>query len=154
MISFTIKNIADKKVPSPKFVYVHLLLPHMPFAYDENGGITDHHHYTNWNYYIYNYKFSINVAEKMVDNILREADPENPPVIILQSDHGARNYAVPRDENSEILKNYPDNLKKDILFSLYLPGYDYSNLPQDIDPVNTFPIVFNHLFDAGIPLLK
>jgi hypothetical protein len=154
MISFTINNIASKKVASPKFVYVHLLLPHMPFIYDDNGGIVEHDHYTNWNYYIDNYKFSINVAEKMVEQILQEADPENPPVIILQSDHGARNYPVPRDPNSMILKNYPDDLKKLILYAIYLPGYDYSSLPQDINPTNTFPIVFNYLFDAGIPLLK
>jgi hypothetical protein len=154
MISFTIDNIASKKVSPPKFVYVHLLLPHMPFIYDENGRTVEYEHYTNWNYYIDNYKFSTNVAEKMVDQILQEADPENPPVIILQSDHGARNYPVPRDPNSVILKDYPDDLKKLILYTLYLPGYDYSSLPQDIKPVNTFPIIFNYLFDAGIPLLK
>jgi hypothetical protein len=154
MISFTINNIADKKVPSPKFTYVHLLLPHMPFMYTESGGIADSNHFTNWNYYIDTYKFSINVAEKMVEKILQESDPENPPVIILQSDHGARNFLVPRDENNMVLNNYPDELKTLILNTLYLPGYDYSGLPQDINPTNIFPIVLNYLFDAGIPLEK
>jgi sulfatase-like protein len=153
MISFTLDNIVDEKVPSPKFVYVHLLLPHAPFIYNETGAIVDSDHFTNWNYYIDNYKFSINVAERMVDKILQEADPKNPPVIILQSDHGARNHLA-HDENSMILQNYPENLKTLILYTLYLPGYDTSHLPQDINPTNTFPIIFNHLFDAGIPLLN
>jgi hypothetical protein len=153
MISFTIDNIVDKDIPSPKFVYVHLLLPHQPFIYNEDGKIVDSDHFTNWNYYIDNYKFSIKVAEILVDKILKGSDPKNPPVIILQSDHGARNLPN-RNENSKILENYPENLKTLILYTLYLPGYDSSSLPQDINPINTFPIVFNHLFDAGIPLLK
>jgi hypothetical protein len=153
MISFTIDNIANKDVPSPKFVHVHLLLPHAPFIYNENGEIVDSDHFTNWNYYIDNYKFSIKVAETMVDKILKEADPKNPPVIILQSDHGARNH-LNRNESSMLLQNYPENLKTLILYALYLPGYDTSSLPQDINPIDTFPIVFNHLFDAGIPLVK
>lgn len=153
MISFTVDNITSKDVPSPKFVYVHLLLPHAPFIFNEQGQIVDSDHFTNWNYYIDNYKFSIKVIEQIVDNILQEYDPQNPPVIILQSDHGARNHQN-RSEGSLILENYPEKYKTLILYALYLPGYDTSNLPQDIDPTTTFPIVFNHLFDAGIEVLK
>jgi len=153
MISFTIDNIANKEVPSPKFVHVHLLLPHPPFIFDEKGDIVDSDHFTNWNYYIDNYKFSIKVAEAMVDNILSQADPKNPPVIILQSDHGARNTQTHGEKNI-ILQNYPENLKTLIMFALYMPGYDYSALPQDIKPVNTFPIVFNYLFDDHLALFK
>lgn len=41
MILYTIENVAAAEISSPKFVYVHLMLPHMPFMFDENGNITD-----------------------------------------------------------------------------------------------------------------
>jgi hypothetical protein len=153
MIHFTVDHIADKEIPSPKFVYAHLLLPHTPFAFAEDGSIMGSDRFTNWNYYIETYKFSINVATEMVNRILSEADPENPPVIILQSDHGARNE-LNRREGNMVLPNYPEKHMTHIMYVLLVPGYDYSSLPQDINPVNTFPIVFNHLFDDNIPLIK
>jgi hypothetical protein len=153
MIYFTVDHIANKNIPSPKFVYVHLLLPHPPFRFDRNGRITDNDHSSNWNYYLENYIFSIKIAKLLVENILSGSDPANPPVIILQSDHGARNI-LSRNEGSAILQSYPEEFKTLIMYALYLPGYDISGLPQDINPVNTFPIVFNYLFDANIVLMK
>jgi hypothetical protein len=85
----------------------------------------------------------------MVDKILQQYDPQNPPVIILQSDHGARNH-LNRNEDSMILPNYPEKYKTLILYALYLPGYDTSSLPQDISPTATFPIVLDYLFDVKI----
>jgi hypothetical protein len=153
MIYFTVNKLANlDEIRSPKFVYVHLLLPHFPFMFDESGNVTTIDRYWNWNYYIDNYKYSIQIAEKMIDGILSDADPERPPVIILQSDHGARNLPVPSRKGSATLENYPEKYKTLILNAIYMPGYDTSSLPQDFDPINTFPIVFNHYFDANIPL--
>jgi hypothetical protein len=84
----------------------------------------------------------------MIGNILSNADPKRPPVIIFQSDHGARNI----DYGSVTLDDFPEEYKTSIVFTLYIPGYDTSNLPQDIDPIDTFPIVFNYLFDDNISL--
>jgi hypothetical protein len=153
MIYFTVDNIADKKIASPKFVYVHLLLPHAPFRFDRNGGITDSDHSSNWNYYLDNYIFSIKIARSLIDKILLEADPQNAPVIIIQSDHGARNQLT-HHEGSVILQHYPEDFKTLILYAFHIPGYDYSGLPQDLNPINTFPIVFNYLFDENIILVK
>jgi hypothetical protein len=153
MIYFTLDRIVAKEISSPKFVYVHLILPHGPFAFSEDGNIMDSDRFTNWNYYIDNYKFSIKIAKEMIDKILLEADSKNPPVIILQSDHGARNH-LNRREGSVILPNYPEEYKTLIMNALYIPGYDYSSLSQDMNPTNTFPIVFNYLFDTNIPLIK
>src|SRR5690606_33910988 len=91
MIYLTVDEIAKlHEVQSPKFVYVHLLLPHSPFMFDANGNVLDQQHIYDWNYYLGNYIFSIKIAEKMVNSLLIQADPNRPPVIILQSDHGAR----------------------------------------------------------------
>jgi hypothetical protein len=154
MVRFTAMKISDlNEVPSPKFVYTHLLLPHYPFMFSENGSINDLIYYYNWNYYLDNYKFTIDLAEKMVTSILENADPAHPPIIILQSDHGARNVLVAA-RNGVQLENYPEEYKTDILNAMYLPTYDISQLPQDINPINTFPIIFNHYFNADIPLTK
>jgi hypothetical protein len=91
------------------------------------------------------------VIEKMITGILENSNPDNPPVIILQSDHGARNQQT-SNPGSAVLENYPEEYQTEIMFALYLPGYDYSQLSQDVDPINTLPIVFNHVFEDSIPL--
>ena len=154
MVYFTQGRIADlKDVHSPKLVYVHLLLPHFPFMFSESGGINPPQDNYNWNYYLGTYKFTMSYAETTVSKILANYDPEHPPVIILQSDHGARN-GIAKVVGSVGLQNYPDADRTHILNALLLPGCDQSVLTQDMNPVNTFPIVFNCYFQAGIPLLK
>jgi hypothetical protein len=49
MILYTIENISTVDISSPKFVYVHLMLPHKPFMFDENGNVTAPLYYRNWN---------------------------------------------------------------------------------------------------------
>jgi hypothetical protein len=152
MIFYTVEKIGNRnEVTSPKFIHVHLMLPHFPFLFTENGNINNPQYYQNWNYYLGNYKYAIQIAEKMVNNIMSNADPNHPPIIILQSDHGARNQKT-GSPDSAVLENYPEEYKTSILFAMNIPGYDYSTIPQDVDPINTFPIIFNYLFDAKIPL--
>ena len=153
LITFATENVNDENVPSPKFVYVHLLLPHLPFIYTRNGEIASVEQFKNWNNYIETYLYTLKVAERMVNNIQNDADPANPPVIVLQSDHGVRNESA-NNQGVIYLENYPEQYKTWILNALYLPGLDTSKLSQDIDPINTFPIIFNTLFDAGIPLVN
>jgi hypothetical protein len=151
MLSFTqdrVKNLQD--IPSPKFVYVHILLSHMPFVFDKNGLVIATTNNTNWNDYLGNYIYSIRYTKEMVTNILAQSDPKNPPVIILQSDHGARNQIVNGNED-QLLQDFPEEYKTSILFTLHIPGLDMTNLPQDVDPFNTFPILFKYLFNQDIP---
>lgn len=151
-INLTVNKIAEHgEVDAPCFVHVHLLLPHAPFMFDKNGNITDPSGYSNWGNYLANYNYSLKVAMKMVSNILAAADPTNPPVIILQSDHGMRNL---EDGYNGILENYPPEYKTSILFAILLPGLDAADFPQDINPINTFPLVFDQLFGDNIPLVK
>jgi hypothetical protein len=152
MIYFTADKVAKlDEVQSPRFVYVHLLLPHVPFMFDANGNVVDQQYRNNWNYYLGNYIFTIQIAEKIVNNLMAAADPKRPPIIILQSDHGARNQII-QDNESTLLKNFPEEYKSNILFALYMPGYDTSTIPQNVNPNNTFPIIFNYLFNDNIPL--
>ena len=151
-INFIADNVGKlNEIPSPKFVYVHLILPHVPFMFAENGDPINPAFYYNWDYYLGNYKYAIQIAERMINNILSNTDPNLPPVIIIQSDHGARNI-LNAVSGSKTLENFPEEYKYHIMNIMYLPGFDTSQLPQDIKPINTFPIIFNHLFNANIPL--
>lgn len=152
MLFFTLDKMKDlNEIPSPKFVYVHLLLPHMPFIFDQHGTVIATNYNTNWNDYLGNYIYSISYTQEMIENIFSQADPKRPPIIILQSDHGARNQIYNGNEDA-LLEDFPEEYKTWILYTLYIPGYDTSSLPQDINPINTFPIIFNYLFDANVPL--
>jgi hypothetical protein len=150
MILYTSENIASTKFPSPKFVYAHLMLPHAPFLFAENGTIatSSRTEYTNWQRYFENYKFFLSVAQEMIENLLLATNGD--AIIIIQSDHGARNLRA--KSYSGFLENYPDNYKTWIVNALYLPECSDVPLTQDMDPINTFPVVFNCYFDANIPL--
>jgi len=54
------------------------------------------------------YEYTTKLAEDLVTKLLAQADPDNPPVIILQSDEGARNIQR-RDQNNVILVDVMEN---------------------------------------------
>lgn len=151
MILYTMRALSQlHDVPAPRFVYVHLLLPHVPFMFRPDGSLGSAAGYFDWSNYLDNYKFTIPLIERSVRDILSLADPDNPPVIIIQSDHGARNL----DSGLGTMPNFPDEYKTLIVNAVLLPGCDQSVLTQDMNPINTLPIVFNCYFNADIPLVK
>lgn len=147
-IFFTLETAPALDAPSPRFVYIHMLLPHWPFIFDQDGNPLDYDDRANWDKYLGQYIYSMQLAQQLIDGILISADPNNPPVIIFQSDHGARNI----DYNNNVLQNYPEEYKTWIVNALLLPGCEDAPFAQDMDPINTFPLVFNCYFDANIPL--
>jgi hypothetical protein len=152
MIFFTTKKIGElQDIPSPKFVYVHLIFPHLPYMFDQDGNLNPPGSYTNYNYYLGNYNFAMKMAMRMVDNILSGYSSTQMPIIILQSDHGFRNIKDPNTETDPLL-NYPQEFGLNILYARLMPGYEASYSIQEVDPINTFPVIFNYLFDVNIPL--
>lgn len=148
-VLFVADELGKLDLQSPKFVYTHLLLPHKPFMFAEDGSTLDPEAYQDWNYYFGQYKFTMDVINRAVKTILENADPENPPIIIIQSDHGARNLP---DEGYPVLENYDNDYIGSILYAVYAPMCPDMPLKDGIDPINTFPLVFNCLFDTKIPL--
>lgn len=152
MIFYSLAKVVDlDEIPTPKFVYLHVMLPHEPMMFDENGEPLDFKHRVDWTYYLGQHKYATKRAEQLVDQLLKEADPKRPPIIILQSDHGARNRAYDHPD-SVVLQNYDESYKTSILNAVYLPGYDYSQLADDLDPIEPFAIVLNHYFNAGVTI--
>jgi hypothetical protein len=149
----------------PTFAFAHIVSPHPPFVFGENGEdvsahdrrfyLIDGEYFRAWYgdraAYVDGYrkqaKFLTGQVERMIDRIL--ASCAQPPVIILQSDHGsglglATESAAETDMNERM----------SILNVYYLPdAKGKSPLYQSISPVNSLRVVLNTYFDAGMDLL-
>ena len=131
-------------IQGPKFVFVHLIVPHPPYVFGPTGGPVEPAeagttrtqqgagHYRDQAIYI-----SSRMAE-IVPKII--ASSPAPPVIVIQGDHGPTVASSPRARMS-------------ILNAYFLPGADASVYPS-ITPVNTFRIIFNTYFGQNLELLK
>jgi hypothetical protein len=125
-------------MPGPKFVFIHLIIPHAPFAFDAMGNpIPPDKADPKYGYSDQVQFISRAIFPKL--KILVEAS-SSPPVIILQGDHGP--FIPP---------NHAAQLK--ILNAYYLPNGSEALYPS-ISPVNSFRVVFNEYFDADFPLLE
>jgi len=151
-------NVAS--IPGPKFVFAHILAPHPPYVFKGSGETIDP-----------DYPFSLIDAPKMdgdtslsQNNYLEQLqfvndkimiaitgiieNSKNPPVIILQGDHGSGIFF---DYNS--ITNSCLRERYSILNAYYLPGNDKGSIPEDISPVNSFRFIFNHYFQADFEIL-
>ncbi|MFO7996483.1 MAG: hypothetical protein R6U93_04970, partial [Dehalococcoidia bacterium] len=129
-----------------KFVVAHLFCPHETFVFGPEGQHVSPVNWANYEdkqFYLGQYIFISREIEKVVNELLEES--ENPPIIILQSDHGLRSH----HKGIEI----GENEWRKILNAMYLPGMNYSEISDSVSPVNTFRLVFSHYFDADYPLL-
>ena len=131
----------------PKFVFIHMVIPHPLFVFAPDGSSTDPSQFMDANG-IYSqehyYKGYLNQAA-FIDGQIEKAmqilltDSPNPPIIIVQGDHGPW------------MQSGSDQFK--ILNAYYLPGHN-SVLYSSISPVNTFRLIFNTYLGADYPLLK
>ncbi|NLE06762.1 MAG: hypothetical protein GX638_18430 [Crenarchaeota archaeon] len=153
MISFVTEKLGRVNRDEPVFVYSHLMLPHMPFMFDKNGNLNIALYHQNWDYYLGHYQFTISVIEELITNILSQYGPDDQPVIILQSDHGARNKKTTNPESKD-LADYPEEYKTLIMNALFIPQCEPNQFKEDMNPVNTFPLIYNCLFGDSIPMVE
>jgi len=142
-----LKTIPD--VEGPKFVFAHILSPHLPFVFGPNGEYVDPADWYNVEdsrFYLGQYTFISNEIAAVVDDLIEKSSSE--PVIILQSDHGPRPgvsgcVGISGSEWPKVLNAY------------YMPG-DCNNddLHDSISPVNSFRMVFNRYFGAQYDQLQ
>ena len=135
-------------LPSPKFVFAHVVSPHSPYIFSlsedslqqsgafnlsESDGLSEEEIiFGYWRQVEY---LNVKVLD-MVESILKGS--ENPPIIIIQGDHGA-----PEDPYDHMA----------ILNAYHLPGTGNEKLYPGITPVNSFRIIFNHFLGGNYPLL-
>jgi len=149
------------KIDGPKFVFVHMLLPHDPYIFDQNGEpVTDEDvaAKSEVDNYIDQLIFTNKRIKLLIDEILSKS--ASPPIIIIQSDEGP--FVAPEFLSSDFMTTgdlsavSPDGLKTHmkILNAYYLPGFDQALLYESISPVNSFRIIFNFYFGTDFELLE
>ncbi len=145
----SVLRIPLKDKESPKFVYAHLYLPHPPFFYDENGKENDFNYVINEEtqknrqLFLSYLKYTNNVILKITNNIIRQSN--NTAIIIVQSDHGFRDFDGGPTVPHTFFKNY---------MAFYFPDRNYNSLYNTMSTINTFPVVLNKYFNFNIPLMQ
>lgn len=133
----TLEEIPHMDV-SPKFVYAQFFVPHAPFIFNPEGGFVPR----QFSDFLVGYKHNaifidaqiIDIAEKIIEL------SENPPIIIIQGDHG-RHGDGPK-EHTVILNAY------------YLPDGGNQQLYDSISPINSFRMIFDTYFSTDYGLLE
>lgn len=152
--------------PEPTFTFAHILSPHPPFLFGPEGEIPSHpgafsiadgDQYKgdqNGDYVARYHDQAGYLADKVADAIERIlADSPEPPIIILQGDHGPGSRLVMGDpEKTDLHERFS------ILNAYHLPGFTPDHRPEGLDeavsPVNSFRIVFRAYFGADLELLE
>lgn len=132
-----LREMAAERSGRPKFVYAHLMMPHPPYLFDQNGhrivrGMSPGDDRPEP--YLGQLIYENTLLTNAISAILKSS--ETPPIIVLQGDHGYRNLPN-RHKHEEAVT---------ILNALYLPGSKDDWLYPGITPVNTFRLIFNHYF--------
>ncbi|HEY3210540.1 MAG TPA: sulfatase-like hydrolase/transferase [Actinomycetota bacterium] len=145
----------------PKFVFGHIIVPHWPYVFDENGQFSDTRipmsaikaplaevSRDSRERYIEQLEFANQKTLALIDSLLA-GPPESRPVIVLQSDEGFFTWLLsPATANDLDLQQHFN-----ILSAYYFPRLQRTGLYPRITPVNTFRLLFNNYFEAKLPLL-
>jgi hypothetical protein len=143
---------AAGKRERPVYVFAHVLLPHGPDVFTPDGSCLTFRESAERGDpqgYIDQVAYTGRIIEDLVTSLQAQ---ENPPIILIQADEGPfpnRDYSVAwQDAPADELR-----VKTAILNAYYFPNGDYRLLAQDITPVNSYRVVFDTYFGAGLPLL-
>ena len=139
-----------KDIEGPKFVFAHLSVPHPPFIFDRDGprdpvSLGTINTFVNRpEEYIDQVVFVNKKLREIVNSLL--SGTGNPPVIIIQADHG------PINGSDSFTTFHP--IRFDILNAYYLPNGGNDLLYESISPVNSFRVIFNSYFGANYEILE
>lgn len=145
-IAFSLaKDAIKNQDPAAKdFFYFHFVLPHDPFIFDSAGNVKYYQDYGSnlKEKYIDQLKYTNTLLIDLVDFIQKQYNKK--AVIILQGDHGFKQWPGDPDFRNMAFQN---------LNATYLPDTTYTNYYDGVSSVNTFRLLFNHYFNANLPLL-
>ncbi len=131
-------------IPGAKFVFVHLVIPHAPYVFGEDGQYLNIQPYDTVNnlYTDEDHQRGYSAAVAFIDKRMLEILPrliqssKTPPIIILAGDHGT-------GDSSTVTQN---------LEAFYAPG-SQSSFYDTITPVNIFRVVLDTYFNGSLGLL-
>ncbi len=162
LIKYSFQTLSEiPTLPEPTFTFVHLISPHPPFIFDEDGNLLDKQGAFSFNDandysgskeeyrqgYVAQVQFINKHLIETIEAILYESDV--PPIIILQADHGPGMLTDFRSSENTCLKE-----RFSVFSAYYFPSVDERSIPNDISAVNVFRVLFNEYFDAELPLLE
>ncbi len=130
-----------KNVPAmngPKFVMVHILVPHVPYIFTPDGNFKITSDPVTG--YRNNVEFIDSHILPAVQAVITET--KRPLIIIMQGDHGP------------IGRKISPEMRMSILDAYYVNAATRADLYSTITPVNSFRIILNHYFGYNLPLLK
>ena len=146
------------ELPGPKFVFMHLYLPHSPWVVDGDGNYVtaeEDDARPPTERYRTQYAFVDREMQELIAGLL-DVPEEEQPIIILTPDHGPNTPGM-REVEGDIDWEGASDAELDLKFSIFtayhLPGVDDTCLYQGMSSVNQFRLVFDLYFDAGLPLL-
>lgn len=144
------------KVKGPKFVFAHMLFPHYPYIFNRQCQRVDDQRKASEEAKYLEQLQCVNIKIKKALTVILK-NSKSPPIIILQSDEGPfQTEEMNRDGEKIDWTQVSDQAVERhmaILNAYFLPGVDLTKLSPTITPVNTFRLIFNHYFDAKLPLL-
>ena len=168
-ILYALEHLPDAaRLKHPVFVFCHILSPHPPFVFGAHGEKTEPQGYFTMTEggafqtvdrekvrreYIEKYRAQlqfINTRTKSTIERILAASPQ-PPVIILQADHGPGSVLNWNDPEPEDLTERFAILNAYMIPGKANPGHSLivtrqSSIPESISPVNTFRLLFDQLF--------
>jgi YidC/Oxa1 family membrane protein insertase len=153
-VLYTFDNIHKlDNIKEPKFVFAHIVSPHPPYLFDENGEKvpTNIKLDNEWSeaerkLYLGQLKFINKKTMESIDAILNKSSNS---IIILQSDHGTSFLGKDwEDPSDEFIQE-----RSKILNAILLNNDSKKSLYPGISSVNTFRIVFNSVFNDNFELL-
>jgi hypothetical protein len=162
---YLLDHLADvARDRSPTFTFAHVFCPHPPFVFGEKGQDVS---LRNKNYeapggdrlvgrfrdpahFARAYRAQSAFITERIEAVIKEiiAQSPEPPIIILQSDHGSE---LKLDYNNVANTDLKERMS--ILNAYYFPGKKYQDLYRGISPVNSYRVVLNSYFGAKLPLL-
>ncbi len=141
-------------LPGPKFIFAHFAFPHPPYIFAEDGQFVPLREARKRDRLTDQLTFANKKIIELIENIL--ANSPAPPVIIIQSDEGpfpARYAADEADYQWADATEWELKEKFRILNAIHVPDDPGDLWYESVTPVNTFRILFNHLFGEDYNLL-
>jgi hypothetical protein len=157
-ILFQFDSILDAaKLPGPTFTFSHILIPHEPFTFDENGRYLREEDVSkiSWEQgYVGQVKYENKKILAMLDELMDVPDARK-PIVIIQADEGPKRYEWEYGGKKRWEDATDDELREKvgILDAYFFPGQSDAGLYQDITPVNSFRKLFNAYFGTDLGYL-
>lgn len=139
--------------PKNKLFFIHVMAPHQPFLYDENGIDIKEEYYENYDLsYIPYLKYTNNQMLKIVDYILQKSSKD--VSILILGDHGCRKnitinfkYSLEDRLPQSYINKYLDE-QFNILFAIYDKNINIKNYENKESLLNLITQFVNDKFNA------